>query len=65
MGLDRHRQEQYEERVKRLERLIEISSSLNSTLNLRPLLQRIVMAGQELTNTEECSIMLVDAYLDV
>ena len=60
MGLDRHRQEQYEERVKRLERLIEISSSLNSTLNLRPLLQRIVMAGQELTNTEECSIMLVD-----
>jgi signal transduction histidine kinase len=60
MGLDRHRHGKYKERVKRLERLIEISSSLNSTLNLRPLLQRIVMAGQELTDTEECSIMLVD-----
>jgi signal transduction histidine kinase len=60
MALDRYRQEQHEERIKRLERLIEISSSLNSTLNLRPLLHRIVMAGQELTDTEECSIMLVD-----
>jgi signal transduction histidine kinase len=48
------------ERVARLERLIEISRSLNSTLSLRPLLHRIVLAAQELTETEECSIMLVD-----
>jgi signal transduction histidine kinase len=47
-------------RVARLERLIEISRSLNSTLNLRPLLHRIVMAAQEITETEACSIMLVD-----
>jgi signal transduction histidine kinase len=43
-----------------LERLIEISRSLNSTLSLRPLLDGIIEAAQELTETEECSIMLVD-----
>ncbi|MCX7683139.1 MAG: GAF domain-containing sensor histidine kinase [Anaerolineae bacterium] len=50
----------YEKRIARLERLIEISSALNSTLNLRPLLHRIVLAAQELTDTEACSILLVD-----
>jgi signal transduction histidine kinase len=60
MEPDRNRREQYEERVKRLERLIEISSSLNSTLNLRPLLHRIVLAGKELTDTQACSILLID-----
>ncbi len=44
----------------RLERLIEMSRSLNSTLSLRPLLHRIVVAAQELTETEACSILLVD-----
>lgn len=48
------------ERIARLERLIEITRSLNSTLSLRPLLHRIVVAAQELTDTEACSIMLVD-----
>jgi signal transduction histidine kinase len=43
-----------------LERLIEISRSLNSTLSLRPLLDRIIEAAQELTETEACSIMLLD-----
>ncbi len=52
--------DQYEKRIARLERLIEISSALNSTLNLRPLLHSIVLAAQELTNTEACSILLVD-----
>jgi signal transduction histidine kinase len=42
-----------------LERLIEISRSLNSTLKLRPLLHRIVVAAQEVTDTEACSILLV------
>jgi len=46
--------------VARLERLIEMSRSLNSTLNMRPLLQRIVRAAQELTETAECSIMLLE-----
>jgi signal transduction histidine kinase len=47
-------------RVAWLERLIEVSRSLNSTLSLRPLLDRIIRAAQELTETEACSIMLVD-----
>lgn len=49
-----------EERVDWLERLIEISRSLNSTLSLAPLLDRIVKAAQEFTQTEVCSILLVD-----
>ncbi len=46
--------------VAQLERLIEISRSLNSTLELRPLLQRIARAAQQLTDTEESSILLLD-----
>jgi len=53
-------EDRYEKRIARLERLIEISSALNSTLNLRPLLHSIVLAAQELTDTEACSILLVD-----
>ena len=53
-------QKQNGERIARLEQLIEISRSLNSTLNLRPLLHRIVLAGQDLTDSEDCSILLVD-----
>ena len=49
-----------EGRVDWLERLIAISRSLNSTLSLAPLLDRIVKAAQELTRTEFCSILLVD-----
>ena len=60
MKLDQHQEEQHETRVTRLERLIEITRSLNLTLNLRPLLHRIVLAGKELTDTQACSIMLVD-----
>jgi signal transduction histidine kinase len=58
--IDRLQQTQVEKRAARLERLIEISRSLNLTLSLRPLLQRIVVAAQELTETEACSILLVD-----
>ncbi len=49
-----------EERVARLEGLIEVSRSLSSTLSLRPLLDLIVVAARELTQTEACSILLVD-----
>jgi len=52
--------QKHEERVDWLERLIEISRSLNSTLSLAPLLDRIVKAAQEFTETEVCSILLVD-----
>jgi signal transduction histidine kinase len=48
------------DRAAHLERLIEISRSLNSTLSLRPLLNRIIEAAKELTQTEVCSILLVD-----
>jgi signal transduction histidine kinase len=58
--VSQHRQKQNGERIARLEQIIEISRSLNSTLNLRPLLHRIVLAAQELTDTEDCSILLVD-----
>ena len=58
--VDRNQQTQDNKRVARLERLIEMSRSLNSTLNMRPLLQRIVRAAQELTETAECSIMLLE-----
>jgi len=50
--------------VARLERLIEISRSLNSTLSLPPLLDRILVAAQGLTETEACSILLVDRKSD-
>jgi signal transduction histidine kinase len=49
-----------EKRVKQLERVIEISRSLNSVLSLRPLLHMIVTAAQELTESEAGSILLVD-----
>jgi signal transduction histidine kinase len=44
----------------KLEWLIEISRSLNSTLELRPLLHRIAVAAQQLTDTEASSILLLD-----
>jgi len=46
--------------VKRLERLMEISHSLTSTLELGRLLRKIVDAARELTDTEASSIMLFD-----
>jgi signal transduction histidine kinase len=49
-----------EKRIARLERIISISRSLNSTLSLRPLLNRIVDAARELTDTEASSLMLLD-----
>jgi len=58
--MDTNKRTQLGRRVDRLERLIEISRSLNSTLNMRPLLYRIVVAAQELTGAAECSIMLLD-----
>lgn len=44
----------------RYQRLIEISQQLNSTLDLRSLLKKIISAAKELTETEAASIMLID-----
>ena len=48
------------ERVIRLQRIIEVSRLLNSTLSLRPLLSEIVRAVCDLTDAETGSILLVD-----
>jgi len=47
-------------RVERLERIIEVTSALSSTLDLEPLLRLIITTAQEFTETEACSILLVD-----
>jgi len=60
VGTDQVEGTSYEQRVARLEQIIEITRSLNLTLNMRPLLHRIVEAAQELTDAQECSILLVD-----
>ena len=49
-----------ERRIGYLERIVKVSQILNSTLNLEPLLQIIIQAATELTNTESCSILLID-----
>lgn len=43
-----------------LEKLIQISRQLNSTLEMRPLLQQIVDAGRELTHADGASILLME-----
>ncbi|MEW5959386.1 MAG: GAF domain-containing sensor histidine kinase [Chloroflexota bacterium] len=49
-----------ERRIGYLERIVKVSQILNSTLSLEPLLQIIIQSATELTNTEACSIMLID-----
>jgi signal transduction histidine kinase len=49
-----------DERIRRLQRIIEVSRVLNSTLDLEPLLQNIIQVAMELTNTEAASILLLD-----
>jgi PAS domain S-box-containing protein len=49
-----------EQRVSHLEQVIKVSQMLNTTLNLDPLLKIITEAVQELTQTEGCSILLLD-----
>jgi signal transduction histidine kinase len=49
-----------ERRIGYLERIVKVSQILNSTLSVEPLLQIIIQAATELTNTEACSILLID-----
>jgi len=49
-----------ERRTQQLTRILEINQQLTSTLELEPLLQQIIRAAAELTDTEGASIMLYD-----
>jgi len=51
--------EQYARTLARYERLMEISRTLTSTLDLDRLLEQIVLAATDLTNTEVASILLM------
>jgi phosphoserine phosphatase RsbU/P len=51
---------QLHEEVGKLNRLIQISTHLNSTLNLPELLQLVTNSAKELCNAEACSILLLD-----
>ena len=53
-------QHNYAQLLARYERLMEISRQLTSTLDLNALLDRIIMAAIELTDTEAASILLLD-----
>ena len=50
----------FERRIGYLERIVKVSQILNSTLSLEPLLQIIIQSATELTDTDACSIMLID-----
>ncbi len=52
--------QKYLQLMARYDRLMEISRQLNSTLDLGTLLNRIIRAATELTDTETASIMLID-----
>lgn len=54
-------QQAQQEQITRLERIIEISRVLNSRLELQPLLQDIIGAAMELTDTAASSVLLVDS----
>jgi PAS domain S-box-containing protein len=47
-------------RISQLKRIIEISQTLNTTFELDPLLETIVQAATELTQTVGCGVLLLD-----
>lgn len=49
-----------ENRLQQLERMLEISRELTSTVSLEPLLHKIVQVAAELTSSEETSILLLN-----
>lgn len=54
------KEELLQRRIQQLERILEISRELSSTLNLHKLLIKIVYVARELTDTEASSLLLVD-----
>ncbi len=55
------RRKDYNLRLRRYRRLLEVTRTLSSTLDLPYLLRNIVESARELTDTEAASIMLMDA----
>lgn len=53
------KREDLKQRIAKLEQLLSISRRLNSTLQMRPLLQQIVHSARELTDADEASILLM------
>ena len=51
-------------RIQQLERLLEVSRTLSSLLELEPLLQMIIDAASDLTYSQEASILLYDEVED-
>jgi signal transduction histidine kinase len=49
-----------ENRLNRLQRVIELSLTLNSTLQLEPLLELIIQTAQQIIDTQGASILLLD-----
>jgi signal transduction histidine kinase len=60
----KNRQHDYPLLVARMERLIDISHTIASTLELGKLLRQIVEAARELTSSEASSILLLDPRTD-
>ena len=52
--------QEYEQEIRRLNRLVEISLALNSTMDVRALLALIMQHAAEVTDAESASIMLYD-----
>jgi signal transduction histidine kinase len=59
-GLQTNTVNPFNKLLARYERIIEISQQLNSTLDHGALLQRIIAAAMELTDSETASILLID-----
>lgn len=59
-----NRSEDFSRLLTRYERLMEISRQLTSTLDLNALLDQILLAAIELTETEAASILLLDPQTD-
>jgi GAF domain-containing protein len=53
-------QRRLQEEVGTLNRLIQVSTQLNSTMNLPELLRLIINDAKDLLNSEACSVMLLD-----
>lgn len=51
---------EYEQEIRRLNRLVTISLAINSTLELRPLMKIIMDHAAEITESESASVMLYD-----
>ncbi len=65
MGSSQHVFRRYVRTLARYERLMEISRTLNSTLDLDSLLEYIVASARDLTDTEAASIMLISRNGDL